>query len=130
MDDKAYVRPRTSEGFSHARKTRILTPAASDRARSLPKYDWPESAVYVTPSTHRFVQRVGVTVDGVEKLVSCGDRHIVFVRPKAIVGSSGTTWASETVCLSHMFPELFDSLEINPSTMSHSLLSFQQQCEI
>ena len=43
-----------------------------------------------------------------EKLVSKGDRHFVFSRPKAVVDSSGTTWANETVLLCHTHPEEFD----------------------
>ena len=42
IDDKAYVRPGTCEGFEKTRNKRILTPSADERARKLPKYDWPE----------------------------------------------------------------------------------------
>lgn len=55
IDDKAYVRPGTSEGFEKTRNKRILTPCAEEKSRKLPKYDWPESKVYVTPSTHRLL---------------------------------------------------------------------------
>ena len=39
----------TSEGFANVRQNRILTPAAEDRTRKLPKYDWPIRMVYATP---------------------------------------------------------------------------------
>ena len=39
------------------------------------------------------------------------DNHIVFVRPKALVDSSGTTWANETERLRSMFPDKFEVLE-------------------
>ena len=42
IDDKAYVRPGTSEGFEKTRNKRFLTPSADERARKLPKYDWAE----------------------------------------------------------------------------------------
>ena len=55
IDDKAYVRPGTTEGFEKTRNKRILTPSTNERSRQLPKYDWPEKKVYVTPSTHRIL---------------------------------------------------------------------------
>ena len=42
IDDKAYIRPGTSEGFEKIRNKRILVPVAEDKMRKLPKYDWPE----------------------------------------------------------------------------------------
>lgn len=51
-DDKAYLRPGTSEGFEKARNIRILTVSDEEKARQLPKYDWPEKLVYVTPGSH------------------------------------------------------------------------------
>ena len=55
IDDKAYVRLGTSEGFEKTRNKRILSSSADESSRKLPKYDWPEKKVYVTPSTHRFL---------------------------------------------------------------------------
>lgn len=89
-DDKAYLRPGTSEGFEKTRNVRILT-LTNEGARQLPKYDWPERMMYQTPATHRILNKEGVEVDGKEKLISSGDKHIVIVRPKQIVDSSGTT---------------------------------------
>ena len=54
-DDKAYIRPDTSEGFEKARNIRILTLSDEAKARKLPKYDWPEKLVYVTPGSHRIL---------------------------------------------------------------------------
>jgi len=61
-----------------------------------------------TPSTHRILHKEGVIVDGSEKLVSTGDSHFVFTRPKAVIHSSGTTWANETVLLAHDHQEELD----------------------
>ena len=108
IDDKAYLRPGTSEGFNSVRSKRILTPTAKDQIRKLPKYDWPVKQVYQTPSTHRLLMLESFQVDGHEKIGSSGDSHYVFVRPKSYVDSSGTTWASETVWLRHNFPLDFE----------------------
>ena len=43
-----------------------------------------------------------------EKLITNEDSHFVFVRPKAIVVSSGSTWASETVWLRQRSPDNFE----------------------
>lgn len=98
-DDKAYLRPGTSEGFDKARNLRILTLSDHTKARKLPKYDWPEKMVYVTLGSHRVFTKSSVMNETEEKLITEDNRHYVFVRPKAIVGSSGTVWASETVRL-------------------------------
>lgn len=44
MDDKAYIRPGTSEGCEKTRRVRILN-LVDEGAKHLPKYDWPESLV-------------------------------------------------------------------------------------
>lgn len=107
-DDKAYLRPGTSEGFDKARNTQILTVVDVEKARVLPKYDWPEKLVYITPAAHRIFTKKGVMEDDKEVLVTEEDHHIVYVRPKAIVGSSGSVWASETVNLRHRSPDMFE----------------------
>ena len=106
-DDKAHLRPGTSEGFEKTRNVRILT-LTNEGARQLPKYDWPERMMYQTPATHRILNKEGVEVDGKEKLISSGNKHIVIVRPKQIVDSSGTTWANETHRLRCLFPDDFE----------------------
>ncbi len=121
-DDKAYLRPGTSEGFSGQQKCRILMPSAEERSRKLPKYDFPESKVYITPATHRILKLLSETIDNMEeKIVSNRDSLSVFVRPKAYVGSSGTTWASETMDLIAMYQ---DDYEVdNSDTNDHPTYS-------
>ncbi len=53
MDDKPYLRPGTSKGFQNTWNQRILTSSEVEKARELPKYDWPEKLVYQTPGAHR-----------------------------------------------------------------------------
>ena len=52
--------------------------------------------MYQTPATHCILSKEGIDVSGEEKLVSSADKHFVFIRPKHVVNSSGTTWANET----------------------------------
>ena len=108
IDDKAYVRPGTSEGFEKSRNVRIVTLVDETKSRKLPKYDFPERLMYLTPATHRILRKEGSTVDGVERIVSVDDQHFVITRPKAFVGSSGTTWANETLNLRVTYPQYFE----------------------
>ena len=43
IDDKAFLRPGTSEGFKGARNQVILQPTNEENARKLPLHDFPES---------------------------------------------------------------------------------------
>ena len=96
-DDKAYLCPGTSEEFSNTRNWYIWTPTDVDKARALPKYDWPEKLVYQTPGARKIFSKSSTMSDiGEKKMITEEDSHFVFVWPKAIVGSSGSTWASET----------------------------------
>ena len=73
------------------------------KQKKLPKYDWPQALVYQTPGSHRVMTEESIKdKDGHEKLVTDIDNHTVFIRPKAIIGSSGSVWASEVVRLRHM----------------------------
>ena len=127
IDDKAYLRPGTSEGFANTRNQRILTPTDVEKARTLPKYDWPEKLVYQTPGAHRIFSKTSTMSDvGEEKLITEEDSHFVFVRPKAIVASSGSTWASETVRLRQRNPNAF---EVEASGESYTA-QFRRSCAI
>ena len=115
IDDKAYICPGASEGFSSARNQRILTLSEASKARKLPKYDWPEKMVYQTPGSHRIMTKQSVKDDaGSERLINDTDQHFVFVRPKALIESSGSVWASEMVLLRHTNPNTF---EVEPNKM-------------
>ena len=76
-----------------------------------PKYDWPEKMMYQTPATHRILNKEGIDVNGEEKLVSIADEHFVFICPKQIVDSSGTTWANERHGLRGEFPDSFEVIK-------------------
>ena len=53
MDDKAFIRPGTSEGLEKARNVKIMTLTDVNKARQLPKYDWQVREVYQTLASHR-----------------------------------------------------------------------------
>ena len=57
---------------------------------------------------------------GHEKLINNHDSHFVFIRPKSIVGSSGTVWASELVRLWHNNPKVFEIDEVVSKNPSYS----------
>lgn len=71
-------------------------PSLMTKSRKLSKYDFPERLMYVTQAIHRILRKEGSTVDVFERIVSVDDQHFVITRPKAFVGSSGTTWANKT----------------------------------
>ena len=107
IDDKAYIRPGTSKGFSNARNQKTLTLSDVNKAKKLPKYDWPEKHVYQTPGSHRVMTKESIKdKNSCKKLIIVLDHHTVFVRPKAIIGSSGTVWVSEMVRIRHENPRI------------------------
>jgi hypothetical protein len=44
----------------------------------------------------------------IQYLPNTDDNHIVTVRPKFYIGSTGTVWANETMFLTYKFPHLFE----------------------
>lgn len=126
MTNKAYARPGTSEGFEKTRNIKFFTLSDIEKARKLPKYDWPEKLVYQTPASHRIFTKQSVPEED-EKLVTKDDNHYVFVRPKSVVGSSGSVWARETVkLLRQMEPDVF---EIRTEVNNYSI-DFRKACAI
>lgn len=127
-DDKAYVRPGTSKGFEKSRNVRILTLTDIIRARTLPKYHWPEKLVYITPAAHRIFTKKGSIKDDEETLKTDEDHHFVYVRPKATIGSSGSVWASEIVDLRHRSPDVFEMPTSNEQHLHRSISRFLCTC--
>ncbi|CAH1240833.1 Hypp6108 [Branchiostoma lanceolatum] len=110
MDDKAYLRPGTSEGFTGT--SAVLQPTDEDHARTLPLHDFPEPSVYVTPSAFRLIRKKPAGVDGDESLISELDSSIAVVHPEAYVGTNGTTWCSNLMRLRRECP---DDFEVEPA---------------
>ena len=86
-----------------------------EQAKKLPKYNWPEKLMYVTPESHQIMTKDSVpSADGVESLVTKTDNHSCICRSEAFIRSSATTWYSEIVRVRH---EHQSCLEVDPSTM-------------
>eukprot|EP00732_Lithocolla_globosa_P001606 Lithocolla_globosa_v1_NODE_825_length_3226_cov_19.169032.p2 type:complete len:141 gc:universal NODE_825_length_3226_cov_19.169032:2209-2631(+) len=78
-------------------------------APSLPSNDMTaERRVFVTPASHRIMTKRFTLIDEKLKLIIEKSRHVVIMRPKFFCGSSGTSWANETVRLRHIMPEEFE----------------------
>ena len=95
-DDKAYVRPGTSEGF-----VRILSTSNSNE-RKLPKYDWPEKQMYQTPGAHTIIEKEVVSIEGEKTFLKTSDHYFVSMCV------CGTTWASEHIWLRQKDPDTFE----------------------
>ena len=108
IDDKAYVRPGTSVGFRDVKKMGIYQPTDNNAAGKLPKYDWINEQVYVTPSTHHIFTKESRVIDVREVFAMSEDDSFVFMRPKAFVGSSRTIWASEDMELRAIHADLYE----------------------
>ncbi|CAH3023183.1 unnamed protein product [Porites evermanni] len=52
------------------------------------------------------------------------DHNFVYVRPKAIIGSSGSAWASETVDLRHRSPDVLEMPTSNEHTYTEAFRGF------
>ncbi|KAL9957986.1 hypothetical protein ACROYT_G034946 [Oculina patagonica] len=113
MDDKAYLRPETSEGAKGARQQTILQPADETRARSLPVHDFPEASVYITPSAFRFIRKETEVVKEEVTLVTKTDDSIVVVEPKAYVPTHASTWASNSMRLRWEKPTIHEPEQLN-----------------
>ena len=121
IDDKAYVRPGTSVGFRDVKKMGIYQPTDNNAAGKLPKYDWINEQVYVTPSTHHIFTKESRVIDVREVFAMSEDDSFVFMRPKAFVGSSRTIWASEDMELRAIHVDLY---EVEGSNLSMVFLGF------
>ena len=84
-----------SVGLRDVKKMGIYQPMDTNAAHKLPKCDWVNEQVYVTPSTHRIFSKESKVIDEREVFIMPEDDSFVFMRPKAFVGSSGTIWASD-----------------------------------
>ena len=84
--------------------------------------------MYQTPGSHRITTKQSVKDDaGSERLINDTDQHFVFVRPKALIESSGSVWASEIVLLRHTNPNTFE-VEANKMQTPEYTESFRSCC--
>ena len=114
MDDKAYLRPETSEGAKGARQQTILQPSDETQARALPVHDYPEASVYITPSAFMLIRKTKEVVDDKVTLIADTDDSIVVVEPKAYVPTHASTWASNSMMLRWEKPNLHETHNLPP----------------
>ena len=76
---------------------KVIQPADSTQARSLPKYDFPLYMVNATPATHHIMNMKVETVQEKEDLCITDDDTIVFMCPKYFGGPSADMWGSESM---------------------------------
>jgi hypothetical protein len=108
---------------------KIIQPSDATQQRVLPKSDFPNRMVNVTPGVNRVMSYKLEEVDGSSKIKIVEDDTIVFNRPKFFVGSSGTVWASEYMRLRYEEPRLFltDIDEAQPTQEVTLLIRLRDQ---
>ncbi|CAC5355239.1 CGNL1 [Mytilus coruscus] len=73
MDDKAYLKPEASDGLD---KFKVFQTTDSDKQRRLPKYDFAQAKLNITPSSHRFIMKDITYVDNNLEMVMSEDENI------------------------------------------------------
>ena len=117
MDDKAYSCPDTSTGMAGARNIKVFQRSDENKARKLPKYDFPTAMVNMTQGTYRIMSKNITTIAGNDEIETV-DKAYVFVRPKYFVWSSGSVWASELMKFRHEVPHKFEICSEIPCSVS------------
>lgn len=121
MDDKAYLKPEASDGLD---KFKIFQPVDVTKQRRLPKYDFAQAKLNITPSSHRYFMKEVTSVGNKVEMVMSEDENICVFRPKYYTGSSGSVWASEDRRLRYEKPELYErniNANIQLSNEFHSI---------
>lgn len=96
IDDKAYLRCGTSEGFSRPAHTPI-TPADPTFQPSIPAYDFPEKCGYVAPGVHLIIRDMqeSQSTDGRDRFSIEHATISVTCKPKILYSSSATNWSND-----------------------------------
>ena len=78
VDDKASVRLDTSTGFNKNRGGKIFQVTDENHQKKLPKYDFPDSKLYVTPASHRIMNEEVIEVEGQQKVKLTDEQSFLF----------------------------------------------------
>ena len=79
-----------------ARNAKVVQPTDPAKRRVLPNYYFPVNIVNATPGVSRFMSYEVIKEDQVKEIIKIVESGVVvFNRPKAFVGSSGSMWVSE-----------------------------------
>ena len=127
VDDKASVRLDMSTGFDKNRGGKIFQVTDEDHQKKLPKYDFPDSKLYVTPASHRIMNKEVIEVEGQQKVKLTDEQSFVFFRPKYYVGSSGTVWTNEQFSIFHNFPQFY---EVESGVIQTAGTSLRKYCHM
>ena len=103
-DDKAYVKAEGSDALDK----KSFQSCNESNAGKLPKYDFANAQLHITPGSHRFIDYKTNHVDGKIVLETVEDESVCVMRPKYYVGSSGSVWASEEFRLRCEKPYLYE----------------------
>ena len=104
MDDKAYLKCGTSEGFSRPRTRPIMV--GDHEGLELPIYDFPEEAGYVSPGVNLIIKSMNeVEHQGRDVFALNGATISVTCKPKILNPSTATQWANDIYADRLNFPE-------------------------
>lgn len=103
IDDKAYLRCGTSEGFSRPRHAPL---AVDGETSEIPAYDFPQQAGYVAPGVNLIIKDMHeIQHDGRDKYVTDEVAISVTCKPKLTYPSSPTHWANDMYSDRLLYPE-------------------------
>ena len=99
-----------SLGMQSDRNAKVVQPTVPAKQRVLPKYDFPVNLVNATPGVSWFMKYEVIKEDQVKEIIKIVESDVVvFNRPKAFVGSSGSVWASEYMTMKQSDTVLFSA---------------------
>ena len=97
-------------GMQSAKNVKVIQPTDPAKQRVLPKYDFPVNLVNATPGVSWFMKYEVIKEDQVKEIIKIVESDVVvFNRPKAFVGSSGSVWASEYMTMKQSDTVLFSA---------------------
>ena len=104
IDDKAYVRCGTSEGFSRPLHTPVQLNTGPQSHLKLPSADYPDRVGYVAPGVKLMVNDMKeVEHRGHDKFIPKDVTVSVTCKPKHIYPSSATNWANDLFANRYVF---------------------------
>ena len=105
MDDKAYLRCGTSEGFSRP----IHTPVQISQENlqfKLPASDYPQECGYVSPGVILLVNNMNeVSYKNTDRYVRDNVTVTVTCKPKLVYPSTATNWFNDLYRVRYLFPQ-------------------------
>ena len=120
MDDKAYIRCGTSEGFSRPLHRPVQVEGEHGM---LPSSDYPDPVGYVSPGVILMVNDMKEVEHGNSKSFVPTDVTVsVTCKPKKIYPSTATNWANDMVAIRHLFREEHEISVSTNGTISSNIL--------